>query len=302
LLTQHKGNADFSVGDSILTLINIPFRTINRGGTSVSVDLSKTFNKEMKNVSIMKKVLLLIGVLVSLVAIHYVLGQSLEGVIHYESKINLHRNIPKERESMKSMIPEFRTSKEQLFFNTGESLYQPVEEDDEEDINNGGMRMRFARPNVEIYINQANTQKLTQQEFMGKKYLIEDTLKISPWKFGTETKTILGYECRQAYYTDETTGPMGVRKQEITAWYTDKIRPFLGPENFNSLPGAVLAVDVNNGERVIVATKVDFRPLKKNELKMPNAGTKTTREEFRKIVEEQMERMRANGGNMIIRN
>ena len=42
--------------------------------------------------------------------------------------------------------------------------------------------------------------------------------------------------------------------------------------------------------------------LKKNELKVPSSGTKTTEEEFRKMVETQTERMRANGGNIIIRN
>ncbi|HZY82916.1 MAG TPA: GLPGLI family protein, partial [Cyclobacteriaceae bacterium] len=91
------------------------------------------------------------------------------------------------------------------------------------------------------------------------------------------------------------------QKMEITAWYTDKIRPFLGPERHQSLPGTVLAVDINNGERVIVAKKVVFRPLKKNELKAPSGGVKTTQAEFRKMMDEQMKRMGGSGG-VIIRN
>lgn len=83
--------------------------------------------------------------------------------------------------------------------------------------------------------------------------------------------------------------------QEITAWYTDQVRPSLGPERFNTLPGTVLALDVNNGERVIVARNVELRELKKDELKVPDASTKVTQAEFRKIQEEQMEKMRANG-------
>lgn len=246
----------------------------------------------------MKRFLLIIGIVVCAASTAFVYTQDMQGAIAYETKINLHRNIPKEREAMKSMVPEFRTTKQQLVFNAGESLYKPVIEDEEdEDVQGGGMRMRFRMPNVEIYTNQAETMRLTQQEFMGKKYLIQDTLKIAPWKFGDQTKEIMGYECRQAYYTDERQG----RTQEITAWFTDKIRPFLGPENFNTLPGAVLAVDINNGERVIIATAVDFRELKKNELKAPSSGTRITQEEFQKMVAEQMEKMRANGG-MIIRN
>ena len=111
---------------------------------------------------------------------------------------------------------------------------------------------------------------------------------------------IQGYECKQAFYTDETRPD---RKQEITAWYTDKIRPFLGPEAFGSLPGAVLAVDINNAERVILAAKIELRPLKKNELKEPTSGEKVTRAEFCKKTEEQRKEMEKNGGGrMFIRN
>ena len=185
---------------------------------------------------------------------------------------------------------------------TDESLSKPLIEDEEEEISGGGMVMRFRQPNNELYLNQSSGKMISKQEFMGKDYLIDDTLKVAPWKFGTETKTIQGYTCKQAYYTDESPNRMPAGgKQEITAWYTDQIRPFLGPERFNTLPGAVLAVDINNGERVIVATKIELRTLKKNELKIPSSGTKTTRAEFRKMVEEQMKEMGGKGG-FIIRN
>ncbi|MBA4144967.1 MAG: GLPGLI family protein [Cytophaga sp.] len=265
----------------------------------------------------MKRVLIAIGLLVSIAAVRTVFAQSAEGVITYEQKMNMHRRLPPERENMKSMIPEFRTSNEQLFFKPTESIYKPVIEDEEEPMGGGGgSRIRFMRPSVEQYLNQETGKIISKQEFNGKEYLIEDSVRISPWKFGTETKTIMGYECRQAYYTTTeevrtmrmTSGSAPepeVRKvtQEITAWYTDKLRPYLGPERFNTLPGAVLAIDVNNGERVIVATKIETRALKKNEFKIPSSGTKVTQAEFRKLMEEQMQKMRANGGaGMMIRN
>jgi GLPGLI family protein len=249
----------------------------------------------MKISTTMKRIILLVGVLVSLTAAHIVFGQ-MEGSITYETRINVHRTLPKEREAMKSMIPEFRTVKDQLVFNAEESLYKPIIEDEDEDVNTGGMQMRFQRPQNEVYIDQQNFRRVLLQEFMGKKYLIEDSLKVTSWKFGTETKEVKGYACKQASYYNEQ------RKQNIVAWYSDKLRPFLGPENFNTLPGAVLLIDINDGERTITATDIELRPLKKNELKVPSGGTKTTEPEFRKMVNEQMERMRANGGNIIIRN
>jgi len=252
----------------------------------------------------MKKILLLAGVLVSLAAANVVFGQT-SGVITYEVKVNLHRRLPLDRADMKAMMPEFRTTKEQLVFNDHESLYKPLIEDEEEELSGGGMRIKMQQPNVEIYLDQQTGKIVSKQEFMGKDYLIDDSVKVSPWKFGTETKVIQGYECRQAFFTDETqlniNGTVTTQKREITAWFTDKIRPFLGPERFNTLPGAVLAVDINNEERVVVARKIEFRELKKNELKMPASGTKTTQAEYRKMVEEQMKQMGGRGG-VIIRN
>lgn len=244
----------------------------------------------------MKKLLLLLGILVSLAAFNVVFAQTSTGVIEYEVKVNLHKALPPGREGMKSMIPEFRTSKNQLFFNENESLYKPIIEDEEDEPQGGGVVMKFQMPNNEMYLNQAEGKSLSKEEFFGKTYLIADSIKLPAWKFGTETKTIAGYECQMAYYTDES-GPRG--KQEITAWYTNKLRPFLGPERFRSLPGAVLAIDINNGERVMVARKVELRELKKKELVAPTTGEKVTRAEFIKQRDEQMKKMNASGGMMI---
>jgi GLPGLI family protein len=251
----------------------------------------------------MRNLLVLIGILVCLAAVQVVFAQGTDGVITYEAKINLHRRIPPGQEARKAMIPEFRSSKHQLFFNANESFYKPIIEDEEEDMvatpsGGGGMRFRMQQPNEETYINTGNTTITTKREFMGKEYLIEDTLKISPWKLGTETKEIQGYLCKMAWYVDERQPD---RKLEITAWYTDQLRPMLGPELFGSLPGTVLAVDINNGERTVVARQVEFRNLKKNEMKVPSGGQKVTPAEFRKIVDEAMKQMGGRGG-VVIRN
>jgi GLPGLI family protein len=248
----------------------------------------------------MKRIILIVGVIVSLMAGLNIASAQTEGVINYEIKINVHRRIPKEREDMKAMIPEFRIEKQQLFFNQTESLYKKLEEDSEEEMGSpsgGGMQIRMQQPKIEIYLNSASQSRVALQEFMGKEYLVSDTLKVSPWKFGTETKTIQGYECKQAFFTDESRPE---QKMEITAWYTDKIRPFLGPERHHSLPGTVLAVDINNGERVLLAKSIELRSLKKNEVKQPSSGTKMTQPEFRKMVDEQIKKMGGSGG-MIFR-
>jgi GLPGLI family protein len=247
----------------------------------------------------MKRILMLVGMLVSIATVQVVFGQTNEGVITYEVKINMHRRLTGSQEGMKAMVPEFRTSKEQLFFNANESLYKPLIEDEDEATGSGdGMRVQIRRPMVEVYQNPSTGSLISKQEFFGKDYLIIDTIKVSPWKFGTETKEIQGYICKQAYYLDESQPD---RKLDVTAWYTDQLRPMMGPERFGTLPGTILAIDVNNAERVIVAKKVELRPLKKNELKTPSSGQKTTQKEFRKMADEQIKKMGGSNG-MVIRN
>ncbi|MBS1682177.1 MAG: GLPGLI family protein [Bacteroidetes bacterium] len=221
-----------------------------------------------------------------------ILSAQNEGVITYEVTIDNHRNLSADRQDMKAMIPQYLTLKQQLFFNTSQSLYKPLIEDEEEDMQGGGgRRFMFRRRGTTTYFDQSTSQFLTVMELMGKKYLISDTLKMDPWKFGTEMKVIQGYECMQAYYTTNEERP-----RTITAWFTNKLRPMLGPEKYNSLPGAVLAVDINNGEQVLVAKKIELRPLKKNEMQIPDEGEKISQAEFKKKGEEMRQRFNNRGG------
>ncbi|MGC4020973.1 MAG: GLPGLI family protein [Cyclobacteriaceae bacterium] len=245
----------------------------------------------------MKKIVTVLVLLALSLGCHHLSFAQNEGVITYEITINNHMNLSADRQDMKAMVPQYRTFKQQLFFNSNESLYKLlVEDEDEEDQpQGGGGRFRFRMMGATNYFDQSTNIFLSQMEMMGKKYIITDTLKTSPWKFGTETKVIQGYDCMQAYYTTDDE-----RKQTITAWFTNKLRPMLGPEKYNSLPGTILAIDVNNGERVIVAKKIEIRPLKKNELSAPTEGEKITQAEFRKKGEEM--RKRFGSGGMRFRN
>ena len=119
----------------------------------------------MKISTAMKRLLLLLGVIISLTAAQVVFGQT-EGSITYEIKVNLHKTLPKDREDMKAMIPEFRVNQDQLFFNANESLYKPIIEDEDEDdmSGGGGFRMRIQRPQNEFYTDQATARKVSVQE------------------------------------------------------------------------------------------------------------------------------------------
>jgi GLPGLI family protein len=238
----------------------------------------------------MKKYLVFALFLTNFLAVSAQTASTTEGVIIFEEKINLHRRITDEQ--MKAMVPEFRSSKMELYFKGDECLYKaPEEDDDEQEMRGGGggggMRMRFGRPSSEIYRNFATEKRVEQRDAMGKKYLVEDTLRVIAWKLGTDTKKILNYDCVKATFEDTA------RKQKITAWFTESLALTAGPANFGSLPGMILGVDVNNGEMQFTALKIDFKTVKAEDIKAPSKGEKITDAAYRKKMEEMFQR---NGG------
>ena len=229
----------------------------------------------------MKKILILSSFLCSILS---VFGQNTEGVITFEEKMNLHRRI--QNEEMKARVPEFRSSNMQLVFRGDECIYKAIEEEEDEDANAGrGGGFRFRRPNVEIYRNYATNKRIELREMMDKKYLIETDMKQPAWKLGTETKKILGYECTQATWSDTA------RKQEVVAWFTMDLPLAAGPQNFGSLPGLILEADINDGETLLFANKIDLKKVKDNAIKAPSKGDKVTEEEYRAKMEEMRKKM-----------
>lgn len=216
----------------------------------------------------------------------FISNQAEEGLITYTTKVNMHKNLPEEREELKKMIPEFNITRNVLLFNVAESLYKSlVEEENPFDQPSGGNRMimRTGSSN-ETYVDR-NEQLVTQlREFMGKRYLIKKEQNRIPWKLENDTKEIQGYTCKSASYTDEN-------NRKIKAWYTEEIRIALGPDSFHGLPGLILEVAINDDDMVISAEKIELRALKKNELKAPKGGQEVTDEEYRTLLEEQMKNM-----------
>jgi GLPGLI family protein len=212
-------------------------------------------------------------------------AQQTEGMILFEEKVNVHRNLPPEAEDMKAMIPEFRTSQSELYFSASESLYRNAEEEDEMEGENQGMVLKFQRPESIHYRNFTSKRKVDMREFMGKTYLIEDSLSGRNWRITGETKKILGYDCLRAVTSDTS------RKQDIAAWFTDALPLPTGPAAFDQLPGTILEVDINSGELVLLAKKVEFKKLKKGDLEAPKKGEKVTDAAFKKIVDDRLKDM-----------
>lgn len=223
-----------------------------------------------------------------------------EGVIVFEEKIDLHRRLPEDRPELKEMMPNFRSSFFELHYTEDASKYIAREAEEEEVVSSHGqarVHMRMTPPKREVFKSLANNQMVDEREFMTKMFLIKGNTSPYQWKIADGQKQILNYVCMKATYQDSVS--------QYTAWFTPQIPISNGPAEFGGLPGMVMQVEINDGERVITATEVITREVDKELLKEPTKGKEVTQEEFREIMREKMEEMKEMQGGpgpvMIIR-
>lgn len=234
-------------------------------------------------------------------------AQKKEGLIIFERKQNIHRNVSPE---MRAMVPEFRVSRQMLIFADQRSLYKTIPEDEAPDPfnNKGGMGIKLSGQNTETYLHFGENVKLIAAELFGDAYLIGDSIKKYNWTLVDETKTIGGYVCKKAVTTiktvrqsvrmidggktpDQSNLPVPkLEEAEVTGWYSVDLLSQAGPDNYSGLPGVILEVDVDKGGTVFSA--VEFRPLNDvSQLKAPKKGRKLTQDEYNKQVKKVMENL-----------
>lgn len=147
-------------------------------------------------------------------------------------------------------------SKTKMYFNANESLLTNLEEASEY-----GWSSRTE--DYFIYRNYSQEKKIEIIEMLGKTYVIEDSLRAPNWKVLNQIKDVAGYICMKAVSEDT------VKHQKITAWFTGDIPVSAGPERYYGLPGMILELEINDGDVVITASKVEFKKLENKELALP---------------------------------
>jgi len=229
----------------------------------------------------MKRLLLFIFPLIS----HcYVQAQATQGVITYERTTNYISMIArldflsqeeKDRAKLTWGTHDGWKEKIALYFNEKESKYENVKVDSE-----GGWS---GRPeDFIIYRNYEKEKKIDLETVSGKTYLVEDSLTIPQWKVMNKIKDIKGYLCMMAVSKDT------IKNQTITAWFANDIATPSGPEKYFGLPGLILELDINDGDVVITADKVELRPVTAEELALPKKmkGKKVNQTQYNAILSE----------------
>ncbi|RKS94458.1 GLPGLI family protein [Flavobacterium limicola] len=267
-------------------------------------------------------------------------AQEFQGMAVYESRTST-SDFKSRMEGNKDMTPDMQKMIEErmkkmfektfiLNFDKSASIYKEEEKLDAPGQGGGGMRMMMSMTGGggTYYKNVKEKSYTVDKEFMGKEFLVKDSLPNLQWKMEGETRVIGGYNCfkatavRPASKTDfrnfrpkkddATTKPADAAKKTsildeldmpketvITAWYTPEIPVSQGPENYWGLPGLIL--EVNDGKTVILCSKVVLNPKVKTEIKASSKGKVTSQKEFDEIVLKKMEEFRemnqGRGGN-----
>ena len=151
-----------------------------------------------------------------------------------------------------------------------------------------------------LYKNLKDQTALTETEIFGKEFLITEQLEKREWKMTGETKKIGNYTCYKATAVIKAKQPeegdkavsltsAPTKDMNIIAWYTPDIPISNGPGDYWGLPGLIL--EVNDGNTILLCSKIILNPKEKFEIKMPKRGTSVTRKEFNEIMEKKSQEM-----------
>ncbi len=228
------------------------------------------------------------------------------GVIRYQETVKLDVDLPPELESMRDQIPSSQQNESDLFFNERASLMRSVEEEDQSEEapptsfehSDGGMMVNFRmrRSDQQTFVDFENGKTLEKQDLLGRDFRVEGDLERRKWKIDSnQVSDFLGFMCQKATLQMDSTS--------VEAWFTTEIPVPVGPSSFNGLPGAILVLTIDDGQRTFQATNVSLGPVEDSVLVPPSKGKKVSKEEYKKIADEKMKEMNmsrnGSGANII---
>jgi len=223
------------------------------------------------------------------------------GKIIFQETIQFKIDFGDDNPELAKMIPTSQTIDKALFFTPEISLFKNNEQPDDLEINQEAegnqVQLVIKMPESVIYTNRTEDLFLQSQDIMGKEFLIKDKIIQYNWKLTGEQKKILDFVCQKAILLDTS--------KQVVAWFTPQIPVSFGPAGMNGLPGMILALEQDNGDRMTIATSIESIP-ENFIFEKPTKGKKVTLSEFERIREEKLKEMGAvNGGGhgikMIIR-
>jgi GLPGLI family protein len=224
----------------------------------------------------------LIAILILLAASMASHAQKMEGEVTYEkvyhwtkiySRLTYLSTEEKDRMKMTWGKDDEYKQEMKLFFNDKKSFYTYSKNQE----NEGGYS--WNEKEYKVYRDLENEKRTDIIEMLGKIYIVEDSVRAPKWKVMNKIKEIAGYMCMMAV-TEDT-----IKNQQITAWFADNLPVSAGPELYGGLPGMILELDINEGDIVITAKKVEMKAVTED-MNIPKKlkGKKVTEPQYNTLV------------------
>ena len=242
-------------------------------------------------------------ILLFLLCTTWVFAQQTSGTVTFIETVELKIDLPKDQAYLKDMIPTNQTFTKELIFDSNRSIYKDLQKVQEEenitpDPESGNMQIKMVFTNADnrLYKDLEQGTQKNSVDFRGKRFLIEGPLKSHKWKITGEQKQILDYPCQKATFQDSA--------RTVEAWFTTQIPVPSGPSVYGQLPGLILEVIIDDGERKLSAQSIAFDQPTEEDFQLPKKGKKVTAEEFKEIQEAKLKEMQeefGGSGNVIIK-
>ncbi len=221
------------------------------------------------------------------------LAQAQSGTITFEEVVKFEIKLEGENAHLADLMPKENRSTKTLLFNEEASLYlvdQNTEKEEEvqEMAGGGAMVIKMQQPDEKFFYDLKTATSIEQREFMGREFLITTPKDTINWKLSGNQRVILDYTCMEAVAF--------INEKEVKAWFTPTIGVSTGPGKYHGLPGLILALDIDKGERTITAIKISNEAVESSKLLKPKDGKKVSREQFNKIVDDKMKEQGMEGG------
>ena len=212
-------------------------------------------------------------------------AQQTEGIVTYEykyywTKVNSRLTFlsKEEKDRMKLTWGNEENgpgTKMKLTFNEKQSIYTYFSDQGQSEDG----RYSWRQSDYIVYRNFDQQKLVENHEMLGKTFLLEDSLMTYTWRVQNQIKDVAGYVCMKA----ETFDP--IKNQKITAWFAQEIPVSAGPERHFGLPGIILELDVNDGDVVVTAQKVELKNVDK-ELVLPKMkGKKIKNKDYDQLLQ-----------------
>ncbi len=216
--------------------------------------------------------------------------------IEYEERANIENQLkhvtdPEIRKRVSAHLSKATTF--YLYYNNGESIYiqekESVSKNSEINLKKQKTKkIEIGKSGGGIYKNFKTKEYLHEADVLGKKLLVTDKLEKINWEFLDDEKTIGSMKCKKAKAI--------INNEEIIAWYNDAFALQDGPRDYYGLPGLIIELIAEKKTYHVINIKKSNDKL---EIKKPKVGTKVSKAEYLKILDEKINELKRGIGNSL---